>query len=130
MSGFAQILTCCPADSRARQYGTLQNQEHRMTDEKVQDLQDKALGQYIRLKNNLAATKERIGNTAKEMESLALDLKNKPFSHWLDSPFKKYAWLDSDGLSRILAEVLRAEKDLETARNQAINLGAAVELAD
>jgi hypothetical protein len=101
-----------------------------MTEEKVLDLQDKALGQYIRLKNNLAATKERIGNTANEMESLALDLKNKPFSHWLDSPFHKYAWLDSDGLSRILAEVLRAEKDLETARNQAISLGAAVELAD
>lgn len=101
-----------------------------MTEENVQDLQDKALGQYIRLKNNLAATKERIGNTAREMESVALDLKNKPFSHWLDSPFQKYAWLNSEGLSRILAEVLRAEKDLETARNKAVSLGAAIELAD
>jgi hypothetical protein len=101
-----------------------------MTEENVQDLQDKALGQYIRLKHNLAATKERIGATAREMESLALDLKNKPFGYWLESTPQKYAWLDSEGLSRVLAEVLRAEKDLETARNKAISLGARVELAD
>jgi hypothetical protein len=113
-----------------RRYGTLQSQERRMTEENVQDLQDKALGQYIRMKKNLAVTKERIGHAAKEMESLALDLKNKPFSHWLDSPFHKYVWLDSEGLSRLLAEVLRAEKDLETARSKAMSLGAAIELAD
>jgi hypothetical protein len=101
-----------------------------MTEENVQDLQDKALGQYIRLKNNLAATKERIGGAAKEMEALALDLKNKPFSHWLDSPFHKFVWLDSEGLARLLADVLRAEKELETARNKAISLGAPVELGD
>ena len=101
-----------------------------MTEENVQDLQDRALGQYIRLKNNLAATKERIGAAAKEMESLALDLKNKPFSHWLEFTPNKYAWLDSEGLSRILAEVLRAEKDLEVARNKAISLGVSVGTQD
>jgi len=97
-----------------------------MTEENVQESQDKALGQYTRLKANLAAAKARIEKTGSEMSAVGSDLRSKPAQHWIGFSFASFPWLNKDAIQKLAHDLETAEKEVDAARIKAINLGVAI----
>ena len=97
-----------------------------MTEENVQELQDKALGQYTRLKKNLPAARERLETVGKEMSNVGSDLRNKPVQHWIGFKFASFSWLNVSTLEQLASDIQTAENEVQQAKIKAINLGVAL----
>ncbi len=96
-----------------------------MTDENVQDLQDKAVGQYTRLKQALTAAKTRMAKTGKEMESVGCDLLNRRTPEWVGFVFESYPWLNHEYIKNLAQEIVTAEREVNDAKTKAVQLGVA-----
>lgn len=108
------------------QCDTLRSRGYHMTEENVQELQDKALGQYTRLKATLAAAKARIEKTGSEMSQVASELRSKPAQHWIGFSFANYPWLNGEAIQKLAHDLETAQKEVEDAKIKAINLGVTI----
>jgi len=97
-----------------------------MTEENVQEMQDKALGQYTRLKQTLAQTDARVKAISKEMREISYELESKPSSHFIGMNWESKTWLNIEAVKAALADVERARREMQTAKDKAISLGVAI----
>jgi len=97
-----------------------------MTEDNVQELKDKALGQYTRLKADFAAAKARIEQTGEEMSRVGSELRTRPAQHWIGFSFSSYPWLNKDAIQKLAHDLETAEQEASQAKIKAINLGVAI----
>jgi len=103
--------------------GTLQIRGYYMTEANVRELQDQALGQYTRLKQNLVAAKTRMEETGHEMSNVGAELRNKSSRQWAEFSFSAYPWLNKEYLVGLAQDIMIAEREVSDAKIKAINLG-------
>jgi len=93
-----------------------------MSEKDVEDLQDKARGNYHRAQETLNAAKQRAEHLALEMEALAGHLRNQPWNIAVDS----YPWLMPDTVRAIKEDIAKADAEAGQARQKAQDLGVVV----
>lgn len=92
----------------------------------AQDRQDQALGQYVRLRANLAAAKQRLDALGNSMRDLGGELKSQNIARLIGIAFAGHEWLNPDALRSVIQEVVTAHAKLDEARDMAINLGVVI----
>jgi hypothetical protein len=88
--------------------------------------QDRALGQYVRLKAGLAAAKQRLDALGNAMRELGSEIKSQNVGRLVGIAFADHAWLNQDALRSVIQEIVTAQLELEQARDAAVRLGVSV----
>jgi hypothetical protein len=97
-----------------------------MTEANVRELQDQALGQYTRLKQNLVAAKARMEKTGKEMYRVGAELESYRVRDWAGFSFSSFPWLNQEFLNGLAQDIVTAEHEVQQAKSKAASLGVAL----
>jgi len=97
-----------------------------MTEKDVQDEQDAAVGQYMRLKQNLETARERIQKIAQQMHDVAKTISSKTAGELATFDFHSFVWLNPEAVKNLAEDQVRAEEEAMNAREKAMRLGAAL----
>jgi hypothetical protein len=108
------------------QHDTLQSRGYHMTEKDVQETQDAALGQYMRLKQNAAVAETRLKEVSARMSKVASELYRRDAEELVSFTFESYAWLNPEVIRALAQDVIKAKQEAQNAREKAVQVGVAI----
>jgi hypothetical protein len=97
-----------------------------MTEKDVQETQDAALGQYMRLKQNAAVAETRLKEVSARMSKVASELYRRDAEELVSFTFESYAWLNPEVIRALAQDVIKAKQEAQNAREKAVQVGVAI----
>ena len=108
------------------EFGTLRSRGYHMTEQDIQDKQDKALGKFMRQKQILAAAETEWQETCRKIKKTGEELQLKSPEQLQGFQFSTQDWLNVEALQRRANDMIKAKQELDQAKIEATNLGVSI----
>jgi hypothetical protein len=97
-----------------------------VTEKNVQEIEDAALGAYVRSRKALEIAKERVNQVSAQMRQFSIELSLCSGTDLSPARIESVPWLNPTVIRDLAADVTQAETALDAARRKAVRLGVAV----